>query len=43
MKAFHLAESQYRNWRGIFEKKDSGSARQGETANTRNVPPPESP
>jgi len=24
-------------------KKDSGSARQGETANTRNVQPPESP
>jgi hypothetical protein len=25
------------------KKKDSGSARQGETANTRNVQPPESP
>src|SRR5258708_513807 len=27
----------------IGTKKDSGSARQGETANTRNVQPPESP
>jgi hypothetical protein len=29
--------------REIGTKKDSGSARQGETANTRNVQPPESP
>jgi hypothetical protein len=45
IKALPRHQRQYRSFMRGFEgqKKDSGGARQGETANTRNVQPPESP